>query len=240
MNTKQLIIIWNGCFILCLVILTILVLENISGLLVSLASVLFLIIGIVLLYLTYGSSKEIERKRVLKKGILPIPIFIVCTLIIVGIISYVASENSIFKENLKNKIMVYDPAYGIVHSGNGIEKTIFSGRIKNNSNESINRVKIRIRIYKYNYNQYHFENEETNSFEEFLKATPWGGISNYSDSLSKGYLKFVGKQIDTESLEGNSLNIPANETKSIKIENEFSEINPSNYWVWDFEVIYAN
>ncbi len=247
MNTKQLIVFWNGGFILFVALFALG--NSISSYdqywITNFIAVIAIIAGITLFYLTFRDSDKIDRKKVFTRGILPIPLI---ALLGIGVILLVqltyTNYDSLFKTNLKNQTEIFDPTYEFDRDHEYGNSSTFTGRIRNNSSEIIEKLSVRIRIYKYNFTPPDADkvagSDGVFSKEEMEEMLPFEGKTwTYIKSIDKESQKLVGKQIDTEDLHEDNLNIPPNETKSFKITNGNSVIKPSVFWVWDYEIIYA-
>jgi|SRR5690625_143800 len=237
MNTKQLIILWYGWFILTTFVLTY---YSINTFTFNTTVAFSILIAIILAYLTYRDSTNINTKKVFIKGILPILSIITLTALSIFIYELIYERNKNIITNINiDKVEIFEPNFQINTVIQNHKYASFSGRIRNNSHKIIRSITLRIRIYEYTTESLNLKRngEFTVEGKTYYRLTPpWGSNSTYLKNLDEKTIESLGKQIDSTDLY-TTLNIPASETKSFKIEQYTTQLEPSIWWVWDYEII---
>lgn len=231
MNTNQLIILWYGSLVLVAILYFYFEQDSSILLIVLLLSV---VLAVFLSYLTFRNSDEVNKAYVLKNGVLPVGIIV--SLIIIGNIIDSFSSTAMSPNRTINteEIEIIEPKFQLAESIYESKKATFSGRIRNHSNRTIRTISVRIRLYDVDY--------ESPDIDEGVRLTPQefflsSGI--YLHSLEGDLRKKVGKQIDTDDFRYRRITVGPGDTKSFSVNNNFTGIRPSKYWVWDYEILYV-
>lgn len=223
MNTKQLIILWYGSFIL--VVFISIAFENYETVILSTGA----IAAVVLLYLTFLDSEKINTKEVLQEGVLPIG------LILSLILLFIIGEEMLISDHSRRikaeDIELIDPNLRLEYGSQGSKKVILEGRLRNNSNRTIGHISMRVRIYEYKSDQNNNLPEERITFEELSI------IGSYLNSLESSTSKNVGEQIDSDEFYGQHLVVGPGETKSFSFSKNRTHIRTKPVWVWDYEIL---